>query len=80
MSGFAAQFPTAPVARDMREFVKELPTRGPVMLSRLKRLPFASRLDVSALNAKLQDYASNFVTYLFTSVSTWASRPTPWPN
>jgi predicted PurR-regulated permease PerM len=66
-------FALPPVARDMRELVKELPTRGPVMLSRLKHLPFASRLDVSALNAKLQDYASNFVTYLFTSVSTWAS-------
>ena len=66
-------FALPPVARDMREFVKELPTRGPQMLSRLKHLPFASRLDVSALNAKLQDYASNFVTYLFASVSTWAS-------
>jgi predicted PurR-regulated permease PerM len=53
--------------------VKELPERGPEMLSRLKHLPFASRLDVAALNARLQDYASNFVTYLFTSVSTWAS-------
>lgn len=66
-------FALPPVARDAREFVKELPERGPEMLSRLKRLPFASRLDVAALNAKLQDYASNFVTYLFTSVSTWAS-------
>jgi predicted PurR-regulated permease PerM len=57
----------------MREFVKELPTRGPEMLSRLKHLPFASRLDIASLNARLQDYASNFVTYLLTSVSTWAS-------
>ena len=67
-------FALPPVARDMREFVKELPTRGPEMLSRLKHLPFASRLDVTALNAKLQDYASNFVTYLFTSVSAWAGK------
>jgi predicted PurR-regulated permease PerM len=67
-------FALPPVARDMREFVKELPTRGPQMLSRLKHLPFASRLDVSALNAKLQDYASNFVTYLVTSVSSWAGK------
>jgi predicted PurR-regulated permease PerM len=66
-------FAMPPVIRDSREFVKELPTRGPQMLSRLKHLPFASRLDVSALNAKLQDYASNFVTYLVTSVSAWAS-------
>jgi predicted PurR-regulated permease PerM len=66
-------FALPPVIRDAREFVKELPTRGPVMLNRLKHLPFASRLDVTALNARLQDYASNFVTYLITSVSTWAS-------
>jgi predicted PurR-regulated permease PerM len=66
-------FALPPVIRDMREFVKELPTRGPEMLNRLKHLPFASRLDIAALNARLQDYASNFVTYLITSVSTWAS-------
>jgi predicted PurR-regulated permease PerM len=66
-------FALPPVIRDAREFIKELPTRGPEMLSRLKRLPFASRLDVSALNARLQDYASNFATYLVSSVSTWAS-------
>jgi predicted PurR-regulated permease PerM len=67
-------FALPPVIRDAREFIKELPTRGPEMLSRLKRLPFASRLDVTALNAKLQDYASNFATYLVTSVSSWATK------
>jgi predicted PurR-regulated permease PerM len=67
-------FALPPVVRDLREFVSEMPTRGPQLLSRLKRLPFASRLDISSLNARLQDYASNFVTYLFTSVSTWASK------
>jgi predicted PurR-regulated permease PerM len=44
------------------------------MLNRLKSLPFASRLDVTSLNAKLQDYASNFATYLLSSFSTWASE------
>src|SRR6201996_538454 len=29
-----------PVARDAREFVKDLPERGPDMLSRIKHLPF----------------------------------------
>jgi predicted PurR-regulated permease PerM len=69
-----AVFALPPVIRDMQKFVKELPARGPEMLSRLKHLPFASRLDVSTLNAKLQDYASNFVTYLVTSVSSWAGK------
>jgi predicted PurR-regulated permease PerM len=67
-------FALPPVIYDMREFVKELPTRGPDMLIRIKHLPFASRLNVAGLNAKLQDYASNFVTYLLGSFSTWASE------
>ena len=67
-------FALPPVVRDLKEFVGELPTRGPEMLLRLKKMPFASRLDVSSLNAKMQDYASNFVGYLFTSVSMWASK------
>jgi predicted PurR-regulated permease PerM len=66
-------FALPPVISDAREFVKELPTRGPEMLNRLKHLPFASHLNVSALNARLQDYASNFITYIVASVSTWAS-------
>lgn len=67
-------FALPPVIYDMQGFVKDLPKRGPEMLNRLKHLPFASHLNVSALNAKLQDYASNFATYLVTSVSTWASE------
>ncbi len=67
-------FALPPVVRDMRQFVEEIPQRGPAMLSRLKHLPFASRLDVASLNAKLQSYASNFLTYVVTSVSTWASK------
>jgi predicted PurR-regulated permease PerM len=65
-------FALPPVIVDMQKFAKELPVRGPDMLNRIKHLPFASRLDVAALNAKLQDYASNFITYIVTSVSTWA--------
>jgi predicted PurR-regulated permease PerM len=67
-------FALPPVIRDMREFVKELPTRGPEMLGRLRHLPFASHLDVASLNARLQDYASNFATYIVKSASTWASE------
>jgi predicted PurR-regulated permease PerM len=67
-------FALPPVINDAREFVKELPQRGPAMLSKLKRLPFASRLDVTALNARLQDFASNFVGYFLKSISTWADK------
>lgn len=61
-----------PVIRDLRQFIAELPTRGPQMLDRIRRLPFSSHVDVNALNAKLQDIASNAASYLFFSVRSWA--------
>ncbi|MFT4111503.1 AI-2E family transporter [Silvibacterium sp.] len=65
-------FALPPVIRDLHEFVGELPTRGPQLLDRIRKLPFAQRVDVSSLNAKLQDFASNFATYLFYSIKNWA--------
>ena len=61
-----------PVVYDLHEFAKEMPTRGPQLLARIRRLPFSDRIDVNALNSKLQDMASNFVTYVFYSISDWA--------
>jgi predicted PurR-regulated permease PerM len=69
---FAVALP--PVVRDLSAFTKELPTRGPQMLGRLRELPLASRLDIAALNAKLQGIASNFVEYLLLSISDWATK------
>jgi len=66
-------FALPPVIRDMREFAAELPTRGPQLLSRIHKLPLAQRVNVADLNSKLQDFASNFATYLFYSVKNWAS-------
>lgn len=67
-------FALPPVVHDLREFMKDLPTRGPLLLGRLKNLPFASRLDVRALNAKMQGFASNLAEYIFLSISDWASK------
>ena len=61
-----------PVIYDLREFAKEMPTRGPQLLARIRRLPFSDRIDVASLNAKLQDIASNFAAYIFYSISDWA--------
>jgi predicted PurR-regulated permease PerM len=69
---FVFAFP--PVIRDLREFASELPTRGPQLLSRIRKLPFMQRVDIGALNAKLQDFAANFATYLLFSVRHWASK------
>lgn len=77
VGGFATLFfvfALPPVARDLREFLRELPTRGPELLSRVRRIPFLQRVDVTALNAKLQDFVTNFATYLLFSARHWASR------
>jgi predicted PurR-regulated permease PerM len=44
-------FALPPVISDLRNFVLELPTRGPVMIAKLKHVPLASHLDLDALNA-----------------------------
>lgn len=65
-------FALPPVIKDLKGFVHDLPTRGPELLDRFKRLPLLRHLDVAALNTKLQDFASNFATYLFYSIRHWA--------
>jgi predicted PurR-regulated permease PerM len=67
-------FALPPVISDLRTFVLELPTRGPATVARLKRVPFASHLNLDALNARLQDWGSNFVTYIFKSFTGWANK------
>lgn len=67
-------FAMPPVLRDLSTFMKELPTRGPHLLGKLRSLPLASHLNVAALNAKLQGYASNLAEYLLLSITSWASR------
>jgi len=61
-----------PVVHDLREFGKEMPTRGPQLLDRIRKLPFSQRVDVAALNGKLQDFASNLATYVLFSITDWA--------
>jgi len=77
VAGFATLFfvfALPPVVSDIREFINELPTRGPELLSRVRRIPFMRHVDVAALNAKLQDFATNFATYLLFSIRNWASK------
>jgi predicted PurR-regulated permease PerM len=63
-----------PVIRDMREFAAEAPTRVPQLLDRIHRLPLSSHVDTAALNAKLQDVASNAASYLLVSIKAWATN------
>ncbi len=62
-----------PVIRDLREFGKEVPTRMPLLLEKLKRVPFADRVNIEDVNARVQDSISNAATYLVLSIKNWAS-------
>ncbi|HEV2464659.1 MAG TPA: AI-2E family transporter [Acidobacteriaceae bacterium] len=70
--GLFTAFTLPPVLRDLRELARELPTRGPALLSRIRKLPFSERVNVDTLNAKLQDVASNLAAYLLYSIRDWA--------
>lgn len=70
--GLFSAFTLPPVVRDLRELASELPTRGPALLSRVRRFPFSDHVNVDALNARLQDVASNLAAYLLYSIRDWA--------
>jgi len=67
--GFFA-FP--PVIRDLHEFAKEMPTRLPTFLAKLKRIPFADQLNTDEITTKAQDFISNAATYILLSIKNWA--------
>jgi predicted PurR-regulated permease PerM len=69
-----AMFALPPAFHDLRQFVADLPTRGPELFERLKRLPFLQHLNVDALNARVQDFASNFASYVFKTAGDWAHK------
>jgi len=62
-----------PVVRDLSEFAKETPTRAPLVLQKLQRIPFADRINMEDLQSRIQDFVSNAATYLVLSVKNWAS-------
>jgi predicted PurR-regulated permease PerM len=71
--GLFVGFAVPPVLHDLSSVVRDLPERGPQFLVKLKRLPFASRIDINALNAKLQGEVSGVAEKVFGYVGDWAS-------
>ena len=63
-----------PVVRDLQDFSTTMPTRVPVLLARIKNLPFASHLNMAQIGADLQGYASHATTSLLLSIRSWAGR------
>jgi predicted PurR-regulated permease PerM len=63
-----------PVIRDLQEFGKEMPTRLPGMLQKLKSIPFADQMNADDIASRIQGYASQAATYLFLSIGDWAGK------
>jgi predicted PurR-regulated permease PerM len=67
-------FALPPVIRDLKDFVAELPSRGPLMLAKMQRAPFTRHLDLPNLSERIQHGAGSSATYVITSLPAWASR------
>ncbi|HEX4284935.1 MAG TPA: AI-2E family transporter [Terracidiphilus sp.] len=63
-----------PVIRDLQEFAKEMPSKAPGLIEKVRHLPFADQIDIDDINTKLQNFASNAATYLLVSIKDWAGK------
>ena len=63
-----------PVISDLQGFAREMPTRLPGLLEKLKNVPLAQHLDTADLSSRLQDFVSQAATYLLFSISDWAGK------
>jgi len=63
-----------PVVRDLQEFGRELPTRLPEILGKLKKIPFADRLNTDEISSRVQDFAGQGATYLLLFIRDWAGN------
>jgi predicted PurR-regulated permease PerM len=63
-----------PVLKDMEEFSRDLPTRLPSMLDKLKSIPMTQQLNTADINSRLQDFAGKAAPYLLFSLKDWAGN------
>jgi predicted PurR-regulated permease PerM len=63
-----------PVISDLQGFAREMPTRLPGLLEKLKNIPLAQHLDTADMSTRLQDFVSQAATYLLFSLSDWAGK------
>ena len=69
-----ASFALPPVVRDLQEFSREVPARGPALMDKIKHIPFADQVDLDDLESKVQDFAGNAATYVVLSIRSWAGK------
>jgi predicted PurR-regulated permease PerM len=65
-------FALAPAFLDLREFIRQLPQRGPEAFNRLHRLPLIRDMDLAALQEKVEGIAGNFASYMLKFAGDWA--------
>jgi predicted PurR-regulated permease PerM len=63
-----------PVISDLQGFAREMPTRLPELLEKLKAIPLTQHLDTADISSRLQDFASQAATFLLFSISNWAGK------
>ncbi|HTV82081.1 MAG TPA: AI-2E family transporter [Acidobacteriaceae bacterium] len=65
-------FALAPAFADLRQFISQLPQRGPEFFSRLHRLPLIRDINLASLQEKVESIAGNFASYVLKFASDWA--------
>ncbi|HME59443.1 MAG TPA: AI-2E family transporter [Terracidiphilus sp.] len=63
-----------PIISDLQGLAREMPTRLPILLEKLKAIPLAQHLDTADISSRLQDFASQAATFLLSSLSNWAGK------
>lgn len=63
-----------PVLGDLQEFGREMPARMPVMMEKLKSVPFAQHVDTGDVLQRLQDFASGAAATVLLSIKEWAGK------
>ncbi len=65
-------FGLRPAFVDLREFIRELPQRGPQFFSRMEQLPVLRDINLDSLQEKIQDLTANMATYAVKFAGDWA--------
>ncbi len=66
-------FALRPAFKDLREFIRELPQRGPQLFARIQQVPLLREMNIDALQEKVQDMTSNAASYAVRFASDWAA-------
>lgn len=67
-------FGLPPVLHDLHEFSVEIPQKIPVVVEKVNRLPFASKLNIDAMVQHAETVLASAASYIVVSLPTWLSH------